>query len=109
MDELRSLLGWLRHEDALRGRVQLEPVLKQTGGQMGGWLEVLTVSLGSGGVGVVLAASLSTYLTHRRSDVTLKITGRDGTEIEFSAQRVRDVPQLLNRVERLLDRLDGAG
>lgn len=106
MDELRSLLDWLGHEDALRGRVRLEPVFKQTGGQMGGWLEVLTVALGSGGAGAVLTASLSTYLANRRSDVTLTITGRDGTVGELSAQRVRDVPELLDRVEQLLDRPD---
>jgi membrane-associated two-gene conflict system component 1 (EACC1) len=104
--ELQPLADCLRREDRLRGRVRLEPRFQQPGGQMGGVLEVLAVTLGSGGVGAVLAASLSTWLTHRRSDIKLTITGRDGDTAELDARRVRNIPELIDQVARLVDRRD---
>lgn len=76
VDELRALLAWLRLEDELRGRVRIEAAFDPDGREMGGALDVLTVALGSGGAGVVLARSLSTWFTHRRSDVKLTIKVR---------------------------------
>ncbi|MGH2844047.1 MAG: effector-associated constant component EACC1 [Solirubrobacteraceae bacterium] len=99
---LRSLLEWLRHEDALRGRVCTvhAPVRP---GEMGGVLEVLEVALGSGGAGAVLAGSVSTWLSQpRRADVTLTVTAEDGRRIELDARLVRDPAVLLREVERLL-------
>ncbi|MGH3426526.1 MAG: effector-associated constant component EACC1 [Pseudonocardiaceae bacterium] len=105
-DVLRSLLDWLRHEDALRGRVRTghAPVRP---GEMGGVLEVLEVALGSGGAGAVLAGSVSTWLSQpRRADVTLTVTAEDGRHIELDAHRVRDPAALLREVERLLRKED---
>jgi hypothetical protein len=100
-DHLRSLLEWLRLEDELRGQVRLEAAHDPSGQQMGGVLDVLTVALGSGGAGAVLASSLSTWLTHRSSDVKITVTAPDGRRVEVDARRVRDVPALTRDVERL--------
>jgi hypothetical protein len=101
--ELRSLLEWLRREDELRGRVNLEGAVDPSGEQMGAVLDVLTVALGSGGALAVLAGSLSTWFTQRRSDVKVTVVGPDGRRIEVDARRVRDVPALMRDVERLAD------
>jgi hypothetical protein len=105
-DEVRSLLGWLRREDGLRGRVDLKHVDPPVDGQMGSVLDVLTVALGSGGAGAVLAGSLSTWLTSRRPDVRVTITGRHGREIEVDGRRVPDVAELIREIERLIDPAD---
>ncbi|MGH3853436.1 MAG: effector-associated constant component EACC1 [Pseudonocardiaceae bacterium] len=105
-DALRSLLDWLRHEDALRGRVRAAHAPVRPG-EMGGLLEVLEVALGSGGAGAVLATSVSTWLSQpRRADVKLTVTAEDGRHIELDARRVRDPAVLLREVERLLAAVD---
>jgi hypothetical protein len=103
---LRSLLDWLRHEDALRGRVRaVQTPLRP--GEMGGVLDLLEVALGSGGAGAVLAASVSSWLSQpRRADVTLTVTAEDGRHIELDARRVRDPAVLLREVWWLLETED---
>ncbi|MEO7195617.1 MAG: hypothetical protein ABIZ05_12500 [Pseudonocardiaceae bacterium] len=101
-DALRSLLEWLRREDALRGRVRTAHAPVRPG-EMGGVLGVLEVALGSGGAGAVLASSVSTWLSQpRRADVKLTVTAEDGRHIKLDARRVRDPVVLLREVERLL-------
>jgi Effector Associated Constant Component 1 len=101
-DVLRSLLDWLRHEDALRGRVRAAQTPVRPG-EMGGVLDVLEVALGSGGAGAVLATSVSAWLSQpRRADVTLTVTAEDGRHIELDARRVRDPAVLLREVRWLL-------
>lgn len=101
-DALRSLLDWLRHEDAFRGRVHVAHAPVRPG-QMGGMLDVLVVALGSGGVGAALATSLSTWLRRPRgTDVKLTLTADDGRKLELDARRVPDPVVLLREVERLL-------
>lgn len=68
---------------------------------MGGVVDVLTVAFGSGGVGAVLAGSLSTWLVNRRADIKLTVTGRGGDKLELDARRVRDVAEVLRDMERL--------
>jgi hypothetical protein len=98
-EALRSLLGWLRHEDALRGRVRPEnaPIGQ---GEMGGVLDALVVSVGSGGVAAVLAGSLSTWLSTRRSDVRITVTTESGRTVEADGKRV-DPRALAETVEHL--------
>lgn len=98
---LRSLLDWLRHEDTLRGGVRPVQAPVQPG-QMGGVLDTLTVALGSGGAGAVLATSVSTWLRQRHTDITLTLVAEDGRRIELDARRLRDPAVLLREVERLL-------
>ncbi|MFD2417236.1 effector-associated constant component EACC1 [Amycolatopsis pigmentata] len=100
-DELRSLHDWLRRDDALRG--QVEPVHADVEpGQMGGVLDALVVAVGSGGMGAVLAGSLSTWISQRRSDVKLTVTIEDGRKIELDAKRV-DPQTVIRDIARLLD------
>ncbi|MFD9966521.1 hypothetical protein [Amycolatopsis sp. NPDC059020] len=100
--ELGALLDWLRHEDALRGRVRLRRAEPRPG-EMGGVLDALVVAMGSGGAGAVLARSVSTWFSHRRSEVKLTVTAADGRKIELDARRVADVAALVRDVERLLE------
>ncbi|MFI2230430.1 effector-associated constant component EACC1 [Nocardia testacea] len=102
-DETRSLLAWLRDDPNLNGRLQLRAEFLQTGGLAEGIVQVLSVALGAGGVGAILAGSLSTWLTQRHSDIQLIVDDQDGRRIELGARRIRDVPQLLEQVARMLD------
>ncbi|GHI10266.1 hypothetical protein Scel_85870 [Streptomyces cellostaticus] len=103
-DELRSLFDWLRHEDALRGRVRVEhaPI---TPDEMGGGLDALVVALGPGGVGAAavgaLIGAVATWFQHRRADLRITVTNENGRTVEVDGKRV-DVPALVEVVERLL-------
>jgi hypothetical protein len=101
---LRSLLDWLRHEDELRGLLRLESSGSGTGAEMGGLLDVLTIAMGSGGVGAVLARSLSTWLTQRHTDVKVTVKRPDGRSVEVDARlRQDDVPGLIHEIRQLVD------
>ncbi len=59
--ELAALSEWLRDENELRGRVRtVHSPIGDT--ELGSVTELLTVALGAGGVGTVLASSLKTWL-----------------------------------------------
>lgn len=94
--ELASLAQWLRDERDLAGQIRQVP--GPTGPtDLGGVLDTLSVALGSGGVGVALAQSLSAWLRTRRSDVKLTITV-EGKTIEIDAHQVADPTELIIRV-----------
>jgi hypothetical protein len=97
---LRSLLDWLAHEDELRGRMELRsrPLAE---GEMGGLADVLAVSLGSGGAGVVIAQALSTWLSRRGTDVTVTVKAPDGREISVDARGAEDPQGVIREVVRL--------
>ena len=101
--ELEALFDWLRHEDALRGRVRLRPTAVAPGA-MGTLDDVLTVALGAGGVGVVLARSLSEWLRQRTSDVRLTLTRSNGEKISLEGRRIRDPAELIETVSRFADK-----
>ncbi|MFJ1859134.1 hypothetical protein ACIOHA_17695 [Streptomyces anulatus] len=63
-----ALRDWLASEDVLRGRVQIQrqPPLP---GHMGSTMELLTVSLGSGGILAVLIQSVCTWPSSRGTDI----------------------------------------
>jgi hypothetical protein len=97
--DLSDLVAWLGREDALRGKVRLQsrPLAP---GEMGTLPELIAVAIGSGGAASVLAGSVSTWLSHRKSDIALKVTGRDGRIVELKAQRVAEADTLLREVLR---------
>jgi hypothetical protein len=100
--ELRSLWDWLRREEELRGLVR--PVERPSRpGEMGAVLEALTVAVGTGGVGAVLAHSVSVWLEQRTSDLKVTITGGDGRHVELDARRVRDLQAVFREVNTLLE------
>jgi len=89
LDELRDLRGWLVQEDELRGRVALVQE-NRAPGTLGGALEVLSVSLSSGGAISVLVAGTMSWLRQRYghrpgSTVTVKFHRADGGCFEVSA------------------------
>jgi hypothetical protein len=88
---LSSLADWLNSEGALRGRVHA--VRPAPGpGKMGAAIELLSVALGSGGVGAVLVRSISTWLTQRRSEVSVWLKDADGHEFQFSSKSLKQDP-----------------
>ncbi|MER6046591.1 hypothetical protein ABT168_03815 [Streptomyces sp. NPDC001793] len=105
--QLQILMGWLRHDDALRGcvrTVQQPP----SPGEMGGALDAVAVAVGSGGLGVVLANCLSAWTAQRCSGLRITVSTQDGRTAEVDAKRVD--PQALARgIERLLNQLRGGG
>ncbi|MEU2041700.1 effector-associated constant component EACC1 [Nocardia niwae] len=95
-------MDWLRDDDGLRGRVALprEPTRE---GDMGGAIgEIVTVALGSGVTVTALARSLTTWLTHRRSDVTVTVTRAGGSTVEFTGKRV-NVNDVFDQLQALAE------
>jgi hypothetical protein len=99
---LESLFEWLRHEDALRGHIQLRPSTL-TPGAMGPLNEALLVVLGSGGAASVLAHSLTEWVKQRTSDVQLTLTRPNGETISVDGRRIRDPATLTDMVTRFVD------
>ncbi|MGW0327679.1 effector-associated constant component EACC1 [Nocardia sp. NPDC003183] len=102
-----QLLDWLSDDDALRGRVRFDPASIREG-DMGGVTEILTIALGSGVAGVTvtaLARSLTTWLTHRRSDLTVTLTRADGESVKITGKRL-DSDTVLRRIQDLTRPVD---
>jgi hypothetical protein len=101
-DALRDLNGWLANEDDLRGRLELrrKPI---SPGQLGGVLDVLAVTLSSGGAGAVLATSLTTWLTQRRADVSVTVTGPDDRKVTVDVHRAADPAEIIREVGKLAE------
>jgi len=62
---------------------------------MGAVVDVI-VGVVSSGAATTLAKSLQVWLTQRRADVTLKISGPEGREIDLDAKRIPDAERLVN-------------
>ncbi|GAA3677540.1 hypothetical protein GCM10022224_047070 [Nonomuraea antimicrobica] len=94
--ELVSLTKWLQGQRPLQGRVR--PVRRPPGPEeLGGPVELLSIAVGSGGMGLVLARALTTWLTNRHSDVSITITTAENT-VTVEAKRVDDALPLLQEV-----------
>jgi hypothetical protein len=102
-EALRDLFEWLSSDGELRGRLQLRIAPVQPD-EMGASNELIAVALGSGGVGTVLARSLTTWLSQRKSDLVIKVTGRNGQTITVNARHVQDPLVIL---ERAIGAVDG--
>ncbi|WP_422735307.1 effector-associated constant component EACC1 [Micromonospora sp. WMMD729] len=101
-DARRSLASWLRSEDRLRGRVTSAPAPDATipaDEMSAGAADVLLVAVGSGGAAMVLVQSIAGWLTHRREDVTVRLTHPDGWSAELDVRRARDMGQVTALVE----------
>ena len=100
-EELAALGEWLVGEDELRGRVRIShsPI---SGTELGSVPELLTVALGTGGAGTVLASSLKTWLATRRTaaKITVEAAGRSVT---LDIQTVGDVAPLLKQILQAVD------
>jgi hypothetical protein len=97
---LEELALWLGQEAELRGLVQPKMRAPEPG-QLGVVTDVLIAAVSTGGAISVLAASLHTFVAQpRRSDVSIKVQGPDGRQIEIDAKRANPaaVESLLRQV-----------
>jgi hypothetical protein len=78
VEEFASLWQWLASERALAGAIR---AIRRAPGEaeLGGAFDVLAVALGSGGTGVALANSLTTWLRTRRSHISVTVATEAGT------------------------------
>jgi hypothetical protein len=98
---VESLAGWLASERELRGAVRtVSGPMKET--QLGVATEMITVALGSGGAGTVLASSLVTWLKARTTAAKLTVKSGDRL-VELEIRTLKDVQPLLEQM------LDAAG
>ncbi|KSU68257.1 hypothetical protein AS032_31175 [Rhodococcus qingshengii] len=102
--DLIQLMEWFRHDNALRGRIQLQAPPAQDG-QMGGLADVLLVAVGSGGIGTALVASLKAWFANRNSDVNLKVTLPTGAVISVEGKRVKQ-DEIFSNMQTMIDSLD---
>jgi hypothetical protein len=70
--ELYSLFDWLQRVDEFRGQVRT-PSRQPGPDDMGSLVEILSVAIGSGGAGTVLAGSLTTWLQTRRARISVEV------------------------------------
>jgi Effector Associated Constant Component 1 len=66
---------------------------------MGATTEIIIEAISSGalaGLVAALAKSLQVWLTQRRADVAVKISGPGGREVVLDAKRIPDAEHLLN-------------
>ena len=106
-DDLRSLNVWLNEEPELQGGVTLLQRSPQNGELPGGVLTGLAVALAPGGIAVVLARSLVSWLRRRPSGLSMKLTTPDGVTIEIESPGTRasvdDIRRLIDRLIRFLE------
>jgi hypothetical protein len=96
-DELYSLFDWLQRSDEFRGRIRT--LSRQAGpDEMGSAVEILSIALGSGGAGAVLASSLTTWLQTRRARISVELVVSDSGEtvrkVEVDARSAAAVEEL---------------
>lgn len=100
-DHAAALANWLSDSEALRGRVRPVQAAPKSG-QMGATLDVLTVALGSGGIGVALVRALCSWLGQRRQDITITLRAPDGRQIRVDARQARDPESLIRSVASVM-------
>ncbi len=100
LEATEQLLDWLRDEDALRGLVRRAntPIGE---GDLGAITDVITVAVSSGITVTALARSLTTWLTHRRSDLDITVTRGDAS-VKIKGKRL-DADTVLRRIRDLTD------
>ncbi|MFI7020881.1 hypothetical protein [Streptomyces sp. NPDC050164] len=105
LDDRLALIGWLRGERGLQGRVHVLPAAPAEN-ELGAGLDLLTVSLGSSGIATVLAGSLATWLQNRRTPtkIRISITRADRT-LELETGDAAEAEALIQRF--LTDDTDG--
>jgi len=99
--ELAALGEWLQGEDALRGRIRVvHGAIGET--ELGPVVELLTVALGTGGAGTVLASSLKTWLLTRKTTAKI-IVESAGRSVTLELQSVSEVAPLLEQILKAAD------
>jgi hypothetical protein len=92
---ISSLYDWLQRDDEFRGRVEVSNGQRQPG-EMGHFVETLTLTLISGGAMASLARTLSTWLSMRRVSVVVELSeGKRVRRLKIQAGNAAQVRQLL--------------
>ncbi|MEV4118892.1 hypothetical protein [Micromonospora sp. NPDC049645] len=103
----RSLASWLRSEDRLREKVSTTPAVEATVSSSDDMTTVAThplrVAVDSGGDVMVLVQAIAGWLTHRRDDLTVTLTGPGGWSAELDVRRARDMGQVTALVGAAID------
>ncbi|WP_258395805.1 effector-associated constant component EACC1 [Micromonospora saelicesensis] len=94
-DARRSLASWLRAEDRLREGV----TTTSPDGASADTTDVLRVAASDAGTAMVLVQAIAGWLTHRRDDVTVRLTRPDGWSAEVDVHRARDMDQVTALIE----------
>jgi len=92
--DVESLQDWLRGEPEFRGHLRQGEAPAQAG-TMGAVVDVI-VGVASSSAATTLAKSLQVWLTQRRADVTIRLSGPEGREIVLDAKRIPDAERLVN-------------
>jgi hypothetical protein len=92
--DVESLQDWLRSEPEFRGHLRQDEA-PGPDGAMGAVVDVI-IGVVSSRAATTLAKSLQVWLTQRRADVTLKLSGPDGRKFDLDAKRIADAERLLN-------------
>lgn len=95
--DAEALWEWLGNEPALRGRLT-SVAAPPARGTMGAVSEVVVQLAATAAVWTALAQSMSTWLSHRRSDVDITLRTPDGRQVTVNAKRVRDVEALVRNL-----------
>lgn len=100
-EDLRALARWLGEERELRGEVRhVAAPIGDT--ELGAITDLLTVAVGTGGAGTVLAQALVTWLRTRRTKakITVECGGRTVTlDLETTADVLPLLRQVLERAD----------
>lgn len=95
-DDVGSLAEWLVGEREFRGAVRtIDSPIEED--QLGSVTELITVALGSGGAGSLLASSLITWLKTRPTQARLVVKSGERS-IELDVRTLEDVRPLLEKV-----------
>jgi hypothetical protein len=74
VDDYVALADWFNGNRDFRGRVRQVAGQPVEGALGGGWVEMLTVAVGSSGLGVALTSSLNKWLETRPTNLVAKVT-----------------------------------
>jgi hypothetical protein len=94
--DVESLQDWLHAEPEFRGHLH-QGEAPGPDGAMGAVVDVI-VGVVSSGAATTLAKSLQVWLTQRRADVALNVSGPEGREVVLDAKRIPDAERLVKTV-----------
>jgi hypothetical protein len=94
--DVAALWQWLNDERDLRGRVIRAPA-PVGATELGGVADLLTVAVGAGGSGTVLATSLIAWIHTRRTTATVTVE-TNGRRITLDIATVDDISPLLHEL-----------
>lgn len=93
-DDLYALRAWLELDPALAGAVRVGDTAIEPGA-MGDPGEVLMVVMGAGGMATVLVNNLTSWLSTRKSEVTITRTAADGSTASLTVKDVKDADKIV--------------